>query len=178
MSLEDLGNIGEFAAAVAVVVSLLYLALQMRQNTAVLRVGSRQAIVESYRSFNRPFISDATIGAVFAQGISSYPRLEEPDRTRFASLLIDQILHFQGALALHESGSLDDETFRAYRDYAAALLSTPGGAAFWSHARITYPRHMVESLEERIQQGDLPYTVSEQLSGEWVVRQTDEADRA
>ena len=31
MSLEDLGNIGEFVAAVAVVISLVYLAIQIRQ---------------------------------------------------------------------------------------------------------------------------------------------------
>jgi hypothetical protein len=33
MSLEDLGNIGEFVAAAAVIVSLIYLAMQIRQNT-------------------------------------------------------------------------------------------------------------------------------------------------
>ena len=33
MSLEDLGNIGEFVAAVALVVSLIYLAVQIRHNT-------------------------------------------------------------------------------------------------------------------------------------------------
>jgi CubicO group peptidase (beta-lactamase class C family) len=34
MSLEDLGNVGEFVAAVGVVISLIYLAIQIRQNTA------------------------------------------------------------------------------------------------------------------------------------------------
>ena len=33
MSLADLGNIGEFVGAIAVVASLVYLALQIRQNT-------------------------------------------------------------------------------------------------------------------------------------------------
>ena len=37
MTLEDLGNIGEFVAAIAVVVSLVYLAFQIRQ-------GSRQIV--------------------------------------------------------------------------------------------------------------------------------------
>ena len=33
MTLEDLGNLGEFVGAIGVVVSLVYLALQIRQNT-------------------------------------------------------------------------------------------------------------------------------------------------
>ena len=63
--------------------------------------------------------------------------------------------------SLHESGSLDDETFRAYRDYAAALLSTPGGGAFWSHARITYPSHVVALLQQRIDEGNLLHLPSD-----------------
>jgi hypothetical protein len=43
MSLEDLGNIGEFVAAVAVIVSLIYLAVRIRQNTRVLCSATHQA---------------------------------------------------------------------------------------------------------------------------------------
>ena len=89
------------------------------------------------------------------QGHRSYPELSQPDRMRFAILLSDQALHFQGALALHESGSLDDETFRAYRDYFAASMSTPGGANFWVQSRGNLPAYVVESVEARIAEGGL-----------------------
>jgi hypothetical protein len=42
MSLEDLGNIGEFVAAVGVIASLIYLAVQIRQNTDSLRAATFQ----------------------------------------------------------------------------------------------------------------------------------------
>jgi hypothetical protein len=47
MSLEDLGNIGEFVAAVAVVVSLVYVAVQIRQNTRSVRASSYQVAVRA-----------------------------------------------------------------------------------------------------------------------------------
>ena len=47
MTLEDLGNLGEFIAAVAVVVSLVYLALQIRQNTRSVRDSAFQAVASS-----------------------------------------------------------------------------------------------------------------------------------
>jgi hypothetical protein len=37
MSLEDLGNIGELIAAIGVIISLICLALQIRQNTHAAR---------------------------------------------------------------------------------------------------------------------------------------------
>jgi hypothetical protein len=45
MSLEDLGNIGEFVAAAAVIVSLIYLAVQIRQNTKSLRASTFQGAI-------------------------------------------------------------------------------------------------------------------------------------
>ena len=37
MRLEDLANVGEFVSGVVVILSLVYLAVQVRQNTASLR---------------------------------------------------------------------------------------------------------------------------------------------
>lgn len=135
--------------------TILYLALQVRQNTAAVRTASRQQVVESYRSFIRPTIEDPSLVAVLIAGHRSFPDLPQPDRMRFATLLSDQALHFQGALALHDSGALDDETFRAYRDHFAAAMSTPGGARFWATNRDAYPSHVVASVESRIAEGGL-----------------------
>ena len=40
-----LGNYGEFVGAIAVVITLAYLAIQIRQNTGVTRAASHHAIV-------------------------------------------------------------------------------------------------------------------------------------
>ena len=45
MSLEDLGNIGELVAAIGVIASLIYLAIQIRQNTQSVRSSAVQASV-------------------------------------------------------------------------------------------------------------------------------------
>ncbi len=154
--LDDLGNLGDFLGGIAVIITIGYLALQIRQNTAALRVASRQQVVESYRLFNRPFISDPAISSIWERGLRSATDLEESDRAQFFALFLDQVLHFQGAQASHASGSLDDETFNAYRDHFAGILASPGGAVFWSQARVSYPSHMVASVEERLARGSLP----------------------
>jgi hypothetical protein len=51
MTLEDLGNIGEFVAAIGVIVSLVYLATQIRQNTKAVRSSASQAIAETRADF-------------------------------------------------------------------------------------------------------------------------------
>ncbi len=47
MTIQDLGAIGEFVASIAVLVTLLFLVVQMRQNTVILkRTSVRQAASE------------------------------------------------------------------------------------------------------------------------------------
>jgi hypothetical protein len=52
--------------------------------------------------------------------------MEDEKRQRFISIALDLALAYQRALALFESGSLDQETFRAYGDQFAMIVTTPG----------------------------------------------------
>jgi hypothetical protein len=166
MLLDALGNIGDFMGGVAVIVTIGYLAVQVRQNTTALRAQSRQQIVQSYRDHHRYLLEDPTLDGVLILGIRSYPEIDRADRSRFSNVLLDLALHFQGALALYESGSLDDGTFRAYRDHFAAVLSTPGGAAYWAHSQNSFPDHVVASVRERLDAGDLPDLLADPLWAE------------
>jgi hypothetical protein len=163
---EALGNLGDFIGGVAVVVTIGYLAIQVRQNTAVLRSQSRQQVVQNYREYMGHFINDPALNGVLLEGLRSYPDLELLTRQRFYNLITDLALHFQSAVALFESGTLDETTFRAYRDHFASVLSTPGGAAFWNQARSGYPSHVAESVEERLGSGSLPDILANPTWGE------------
>ena len=154
--LEVLGNLGEFIGGVAVIVTIIYLAIQVRGNTSALRTRSRQDIVESFRTFYRPLFDNPELSQVYLGGLRKYPDLPQPSRLQFASYMNDHVLHFQGAFALYESGALDGETYRAYLDYLAAHLATPGGSAYWSETRGLYPSHMVAAIDERLSAGGLP----------------------
>ena len=48
MTLQDLGSIGEFVAAIATLATLVYLALQIRQNTREAQAASRNSVSQSF----------------------------------------------------------------------------------------------------------------------------------
>ena len=63
MTLEDLGNLGEFVGAIAVVITLVYLSIQIRHNTRMMRhqiLRSRHdALNQTYREvYSVPGLSD------------------------------------------------------------------------------------------------------------------------
>jgi hypothetical protein len=154
MTLEDLGNLGDFLGGVAVLVTLLYLALQVRQNTIALRTASRQEIVSGIRQnmqLNfRPGVSEAV-----NIGLRRYPDLPFEQRALFVSYGNDLALFFQGVFALHESGTLEEETYRSYLDYFASWLATPGGRALWADLSKMFTPRMVAAVDARLARGGL-----------------------
>ena len=153
--LEALGDLGDFIGGIAVVVTLIYLAMQIRQNTIAIRTASRQEIASGYREANRLFL-DPTTARAFAAGLTVFPEQPFDDCSLFSTVFSDQALFFQGAFALHESGQLDDETYSAYFDWFASLVATPGGTYWWKTVgRPIYAEGMVRAVDARVAKGDL-----------------------
>jgi hypothetical protein len=89
----------------------------------------------------------------------NYPHVPEEERTQFAVRMNDLLLFFQGVHALHESGTLEDETYEAYLGFVAASMTTPGGKRYWQQANGLFTRRMVAALDARVKRGDLPNLV-------------------
>lgn len=47
MTLSELGSIGEFVSGIAVVITLIHLSVQIRQNSATTRADIRQSLADS-----------------------------------------------------------------------------------------------------------------------------------
>jgi len=152
-TLESLGNLGDFIGGIGVVATLAYLAVQVRQNTAALRTASRQAIVAGMRDHVRLALQPG--GESFLRAVEAFPEVSPDEHRYYATRMNDLVLFFQGAHALHEAGTLEDETYEAYLDFVAASLSTPGGARYWQQVREIYTRRMTAALDARIERGDL-----------------------
>jgi hypothetical protein len=155
IQLEALGNLGDFIGGIAVVVTLLYLAVQIRHNTAALQTASRQEIASGYREANRVWFDPAN-AAAFAEGLDAYPNQTFDRRNRFGTVMNDQALFFQGVFALHESGQLEAETYRAYMDWFSSIVASPGGLHWWETVgRPIYVKHMVSAVDARLAKGGL-----------------------
>lgn len=138
------------------IVTLFYLATQLRLNTQALGTASRQEIVAGYREANRLWLTPG-VGRAFALGLRRYPEMPFDDRNTFMTLLNDQALFFQGAFALHESGQLEDETYLAYLRWFSAQIATPGGRVWWETiGRPIFTARMVRAVDLRLGEGELP----------------------
>jgi hypothetical protein len=86
MNLNDLANIRQVIGAIAVVVSLFYVAHQIRQNTNAVRSATAQTVHEHFANWYHLVAADAELARIAASGLRDYPSLSEQERTR--SLLL------------------------------------------------------------------------------------------
>ena len=112
MEWEAIGAIGEVGGAVGVIVTLIYLAGQLRQNTKALRSGS-------YAHWNEVSSAWASFYAHHASELSeieSHDSLDQlsPQQTKvfraFATLSTNQA---ETAFLQHRAGTLDEDVFEA-----------------------------------------------------------------
>ena len=100
MSLEDLGNIGEFVAAVGVVISLIYLAVQIGQNTRWLRASLADVHFRGVADWLSNVASNPELGRTFFLGLQHFGELSDEEQRQFLFMILSQFktyerLHYQ-----------------------------------------------------------------------------------
>ena len=77
--LEDLGNIGDFLGGIGVVVTLAYLAVQIRKNTRSVRSAALDSISTSISEFMDKMAQDPALTKLWFDGLSGTVELSETD---------------------------------------------------------------------------------------------------
>ncbi len=142
-----LGNYGEFVGAIAIVVTLIYLAVQLRQNTASVRAGAYQAWVAANLELNKAFAEQLQSDAI-AKGMYRPDELSEETFLPFAMWFMSVMQMAQATDYLHRTGSLDRVLADTEIRRVAGILALPGVRQWWdAGAKTQLTPQFVELIE-------------------------------
>lgn len=131
MDLRDLGNLGEFIGAVAVVISLIYLAVQIRQNTRSLRAGAHQSITAHIAELNRTVVEHADVAHLMERGLRDLASLTSEERRRFHAYNSARFRHYDNLYYQYRAGTLEESQWRGFHNLLRFHLRQPGLARWW-----------------------------------------------
>jgi hypothetical protein len=151
MSWEVASGIAEIVGALAVVVSLLYLAYEVRANTRVLTANSGKdaqiqwAIVNEalWQSPHHMVIANALDPEASSTDFSP----EDHQRVFwFARVMLQR---FESELFQYQAGLWDEEIWEAHRTWAAGFLTLPVFRDWWAKERMQplYTQSFINSIE-------------------------------
>jgi hypothetical protein len=124
MNIQDLGSLGEFIGAVAVVVSLVYLAIQIRQNTRALRGTFHDSHVNRMQAWQMAVASDPDLVSIW-QRAARGDALTEAERERLSFLRNYFLIGTESVFHQFARGNIDPEVWEAHRARVRRALMQP-----------------------------------------------------
>jgi hypothetical protein len=147
VSLSDLANIGEFVGGIAVIATLVHLAIQIRQNTRSVRSATFQSVVDSFTDYTFELSKDAELTRLYLHGLNEPNELSEQDSQRFHFLMLTIIRRFESAFQQQSSMMLTPSQWSGFRGSAAGVLSSPGGGKWWVANRALFTEEFQNFVE-------------------------------
>lgn len=149
MNWNAVGILAEVVAALAVIASVAYLALQIRQQTKSSRAEAIRGNVEG-DSAMLAVAQDADLARIFVKALSRFSDLDPAEALRFSYTFGVMI----GSVARQYENVLLGFTSESHfmdRNYGhLVLLETPGGAEFWHTYKMSVPPEFREFVNREM----------------------------
>ena len=150
MSLQELGSIGELLGGLAVFVSFVFLALQIRQNTTSVRAATSASISESLSRFTEMLASQPDLAHLWYQGRDEYDSLNEEERLRFRLTFLTYMRRLENAFYQQARGFVDPDHWQTTERHIASVMFRPGTLRVWNETKQIFSDRFVEFIERYI----------------------------
>lgn len=155
MTLQDLGNLGEFIGSIAVVITLIYLARQIRLSSEASRAEGLNKVLDVHVGQIAEMTATDEAAELFRRFCVDFHSLSLNDRGRVHSLMLKRIASFNQVQRLHATGMLEDDEFDAMRGTFISILRSPGGHAWWDTNKFIMPNNLEASISAAIENPDI-----------------------
>ncbi len=152
MNWDAIGAIAELFGAVGVIASLVYLAVQIRQNTRTVKVSSYQQLVSQIQQGGFIAVQDPDAAQLMGRAYREYEELPPEQRAQAAGFLQATFVTFQSHHYMYRQGLLDDDMWAAHRENLRRTISMPGPRAWWDAGIIAFSEPFVHLINELIEE--------------------------
>lgn len=151
IGLKNLGDIGNVIAAIGVILSLLIVAWEIRENTNALHADARLQMIQlgnqAFDWLRDPAMADSLIRA--ENGTSD---LTEVENRQFGSYVLSVFNMWEQGYFLHQDGLMTDDEWDGWNKGMASAASTTGFREVWAASNAFYSgefRSYVDEIYDR-----------------------------
>ena len=127
---QMLGSYGEFVGAIAVVATLLYLSIQIRQNSNTIGGGTEMDLARELAAWHSRVTSQPDLIGLYEKGATN-ESMTEAETLRYRWLIAELLYIYEGAFRQHKRGLISDESWNQYVVSTIGLLRPDVIRAWW-----------------------------------------------
>jgi len=168
MTIADLGSIGEFVAAIATLGTLIYLALQIRQNSEAVRINAAQSILASLNEALQSAAASPESARVLILGQSDFDQLEEDEKAQFMVWIFGWFRVLEQAHYYHSKGLLADEIWEGQIAHTRQVIAGNAINNWWLQRKSFFSSEFQQFIDELSETGTdqvQPRSALERMSG-------------
>lgn len=166
MSLNEIYLVSQIAAAVLVAPTVLYLALQVRQNTSQMRANATHQYLQTAKDLNLALIANKQAASVYRRGVNSFDSLDDDEKTQFFFYAGQFYQSFSDMYVLWREKTLPDSAWHPIRKHLVSMMAMPGLRHVWdSWAREGLAPEFVAYVDALATSTEPTYSLNRSLSG-------------
>jgi len=136
MSIEQLSYLAQMVASVGVIVSLIFVGLQIRQNTGALQRNEHNSTMEQWTVVRMAIAQNRDIAELMTAGLHGERDLDAADQLRLENMLSENVWASFHIWERTQRGIFPKGTFELTTGpHLSGLLRTERGGAWWRGAK-------------------------------------------
>ena len=139
LTLEQAYYIAQMVAAVILVLSVVYLALQVHQNTHAIRLSNFQAVSASWANIMGTLTNNEEVANIYRRGMVTFDTLNEIEQFRFRSLGMQILRTFNENFEQQHEGAVRRARWEGSQRAHLDIMQTPGMQTVWSSRKHWFP---------------------------------------
>jgi hypothetical protein len=144
VTLNELGSLGEFISGLAVVVTLIYLALQIRHNTRAVRSSMHQDMIESTLRIAESLSDNENVGRIVLKADEDYENLTREERIRFEAYAERVFSNFESVFYSYRNSMIEEDLWESWESSYLVDISRDALRRFWQDER---PQHLRDFMD-------------------------------
>jgi hypothetical protein len=154
LDITTLAAWGEFIGGIAVVVSLIYLAGQIRQNSRLLRTSTASATTEGFTVVSRMIAQDPEVARVFWAGLEGRESLSDLDRRRFDALFALNVNAWNQGRDFAKDDVISPAAWENAERMHRWFFAQPGARQWWADWCFGYGDEVRDYVDGLIREGE------------------------
>ena len=153
MDWNAIGAVGETLGAVAVIVTLLYLSKQIRQNSRAVQVAALRDTTAQWNHWSELLATSPDLSDIVARGNQSYKSLPTADALRYGAFIqtfFDNVESYLTLVNVHKV----EKDIEVLEKIVCRRIGITGFAEWWDENTVDYNDKFVEWIERLRQERD------------------------
>jgi hypothetical protein len=131
MNWDEVSAIAQVIGSVAVVLSVLYLAIQVHQSTRISKLAAQDAAATALRDVTKPFAENAELARIWQLGLEDLKALSAEEQTRFFHSTYQFLKAYETIHFHHVYGLMDEQIWQGWCGLLTHYIFSPGFEQYW-----------------------------------------------